>query len=108
MGFLNPADSSPVRVCAWVDASPSGPTKTRKMPSLGAGDNTTWKPFLPSASAIISASGRDVATTCQYWPPDGSPEAVARTGGAPGAGAGAGDGGGLGLFSWGGTGSCLG
>src|SRR5271170_5009485 len=77
IGFLKPADSRPVRVCACVGASGSGPTRTRNMPSFGAGASTTWNPFLPRASAMISASGREVATTCQYWPPDGSPAAPA-------------------------------
>ena len=72
IGFLKPADSRLVRVWACVGASGSGPTKTRNTPSLGAGASTTWNPFLPSASAMISASGRAVATTCQYWPLAGS------------------------------------
>src|ERR1700733_1191197 len=88
IGFLKPADSRPVRVWACVGASGSGPTKTRKIPSFGAGASTTWNPFLPSASAIISASGRAVATTCQYWPPEGSPAAAACTGGGAGDGLG--------------------
>src|ERR1700678_284586 len=92
IGFLKPADSRPVRVWACVAASGSGPTKTRKIPSLpGMAASTPWNPFLPSASAMISASGRAVATTCQYWPPEGSPAAAACTG--------AGDGDGLGLVS---------
>ena len=37
IGFLKPADSSPVRVWACVGASASGPTRTRNTPSLGAG-----------------------------------------------------------------------
>ena len=82
IGFLKPADSRLVRVWACVDASGSGPTKTRNMPSLGAGASIAWNPFLPSASAMISASGRAVATTCQYWPLDGSPAAAAWTGAA--------------------------
>src|SRR3984957_8126961 len=86
IGFLKPADSRPVRVWACVGASGSGPTKTRKIPSFGAGASTTWNPFLPSASAMISASGRAVATTCQYWPPDGSPAAAACTGAGDGDG----------------------
>src|ERR1700722_7101336 len=97
IGFLKPADSRPVRVWACVGASGSGPTKTRKIPSFGAGASTTWNPFLPSASAMISASGRPPAPPCQYWPPDGSPAAAACTGG-PATGGGAGDG--LGLVSW--------
>lgn len=68
IGFLNPAASNAVRVCACVAASLSGPTKTRNTPSFGAGAMTVWKPFLPRVSVMISASGRAVATTCQYSP----------------------------------------
>ncbi len=69
---VNPAASSLVRASACVPLSGNGPTRTRKTPSLDAGVTNTWKPFLVSASLMISAPGREVATTCQYWPAAGS------------------------------------
>lgn len=72
IGFLNPAASNLVRASACVPLSGNGPTSTRKNPSLDAGVSNVWKPRLVRVSLIISAPGREVATTCQYWPGAGS------------------------------------
>src|SRR5260370_26890936 len=77
IGFLKPEASRSARPCAKVAESLNGPTNTRKILSLGPGATTERKPFLPRASLMISASGRDVATTCQYCPGGGSPVAEA-------------------------------
>src|SRR5258708_9367504 len=77
IGFLKPDASRSARRCAKVAESVNGPTNTRKRLSLGPGATIERKPFWPSASLMISASGREVATTCQYCPAGGSPVAEA-------------------------------
>jgi len=77
IGFLKPEASRSARPCAKVAESLNGPTNTRKRLSLGPGATIERKPFLPRASLMISASGREVATTCQYCPGGGSPVADA-------------------------------
>ncbi len=77
IGFLKPEASRSARPCAKVAESLNGPTNTRKRLSLGPGATMERKPFLPRASLMISASGREVATTCQYCPGGGSPVADA-------------------------------
>src|SRR5258708_2366310 len=76
IGFLKPDASRSARPCAKVAESLNGPTKTRKR-LFGPGATIERKPFLPRASLMISASGREVATTCQYCPGGGSPVADA-------------------------------
>src|SRR5258708_12299068 len=73
IGFLKPEASRSARPCAKVAESLNGPTNTRKILSLGPGATTERKPFFPRASLMISASGRDLATTCQYCPGGRSP-----------------------------------
>src|SRR5260370_38189159 len=74
--ILKPEASRSARPCAKVAESLNGPTKTRKR-LFGPGATIERKPFLPRASLMISASGREVATTCQYCPGGGSPVAEA-------------------------------
>ena len=76
IGFLKPEASRSARPCAKVAESLNGPTNTRKR-LFGPGATIERKPFLPRASLMISASGREVATTCQYCPGEGSPVADA-------------------------------